>query len=219
MSEVVSAMVVHCARLCRLAAQEAHPARFGSLPDALVKQMRGSVLGRRMLLRMLAEGDAPELLSEPVWDIPESAAWLYWPRAALAELAWDLAAIALATPIRAVVRRDAVLRLRRVLTPARYRLALGEPIRVDAHGEFAAAIASDEALGQVFVARGYAELIAFARTIHPACAARIRVTLPPGEVPNEMPELSAQRVAEHLEWLRRAAEASGSEADRVVDHG
>lgn len=206
-----------CAKLRTVAVQQADPNRFADLPVSLLGPMRASAIGLRMLARALAQGPAPVLFGEPVWDVPDNAEWLYWPKAALDALAFDLAALALGGPIRATVKREAVLRLRRVLGNARYLLALNETRqRADADG-FADALRIDDALERYLRVRGYAELIGYAGSLHPACAERIRIVLPPAECSAVDPCLSATRVAEHLERIRAIGTSMNDSAPRMAN--
>lgn len=202
------AIAFDCARLRTVAVQQANPAWFApSLPAALVRSARGSALGARQLAAMLAEEIAPKLFAEPTWRLAVNADWLFWPASALDQIALDLAALALSAPIRATVKRDAVLRLKRVLGEPRYALALsGAKGKTDPSG-FAKALGADDSLARYLHAQGYAELIGYAATLHPACAERLRLSLPPGDVPSLPRRLDPAHVTAHFERLRAINEA------------
>jgi len=212
-----SAVTFDCVTLRAVAVQQANPAWFVSLPAPLVQRARASALGSRMLAWVLAEGIAPALFAEPAWKMPANADWLFWPKSALDEVALDFAALALSASIRATVKRDAVLRLKRVLSEPRYALALNEPTAsLDARG-FSTALAADESLAQYLSTQGYAELIGYAATLHPACAERIRLSLPPGEIPVRSRRLDSARVTAHFEQLRAANEAAKAAQEQVAN--
>ena len=216
MSEATASAEI-CARLRAVAVQQANPGWLAPLPAPLLAQMRASALGTRLIARTLAEGPAPALFGEPYWRMPPDADWLLRPPAALDELALDLAALALSALIRATVKRETVLRLKRVLGDARYALALNETSEnLDSLG-FAKALAADPALRRHLLAQGHAELVAFAATIHPACAERIRLTLAPTELPAVQPRLACARVRMHLDPLRVAAETAAPEPEQVAN--
>ena len=207
MIESAASAAFDCARLRDVALQQADPAWFEGLPANLVLRMRGSALGLRLLARALAERPAAVLFAEPVWPMPAQANWLFWPRAALDELALDLAALALSASIRATVRRDAVLRLRRVLGETRYTAALNEPSGGVGPAGFQTALAADKTLQRYLAAQGQAELVAYAGVLHPACVDRIRLTYPPTQAPVQR-QLDPMRVAAHLQHLDSAGDPS-----------
>jgi hypothetical protein len=209
MTEAAAPAAFDCARLRAVALQQADPAWFEGLPTNLVIRLRTSALGSRLLARALAEGPASALFAEPVWPMPEQADWLFWPCAALDELAFDLAALALSAPIRATVKRDAVLRLRRVLGETRYAAALNEPSGGVGPAGFQTALAADKTLQRYLAAQGQAELVAYAGVLHPACADRMRLSSPPAEASAQQ-RLDPRRVAEHLQQLRAVDDASAS---------
>ncbi|MBN8887453.1 MAG: hypothetical protein J0I77_17145 [Rudaea sp.] len=219
MTEASAAVAFDCARLRSLALQEAHAEWLPELSAALIAQMRASPLGLRMLARALAEGPAVELFAVPLWHMPAHAEWLFWPRPALDEAALDLAALALSGSIRGTVRRDAVLRLKRVLGEVRYALALSEPPGDTYPAGFADALVADKPLERYFFAHGYAELIGHAGALHAACAERIRVSLPPKKVPSLPHRLDFARAAAHLDGLLAAADQAPAETEERVANG
>ena len=211
--------VAACARLRAVALQQFDPAWVSELPAPLVVQMRGSALGSRLFARTLAEGPAPALFAEPVWTMVANTDWLFRSSAELDDVALDLAALALSALIRATVRRDSVLRLKRVLGEARYALTLNETSEnLDSLG-FAKALAADSGLRRHFLAQGYAELIGYAGTIHPACAERIRLSLPPAQLPLAAVRLDSARVAAQLDRLRAAEDSAAAEVPEEVANG
>jgi hypothetical protein len=207
MTETAAPVAFDCARLRAIALEQADPAWFEEFPANLVLRMRGSVLGSRLLARALAERPAAVLFAEPVWPMPAQAGWLLWPRAALDELALDLAALALSASIRATVRRDAVLRLRRVLGETRYTAALNEPSGGVGPAGFQTALAADKTLHRYLAVQGHAELVAYAGTLHPACADRVRLSFPPTQAPVQR-QLDPLRVAAHLQQLDSVGDPS-----------
>lgn len=218
MTETPASVAFDCAGLRAVAVQQANPAWFSSLPAVLVRNARGSALGARLLASALAEEIAPNLFAEPVWKMPVNADWLFWPAPALNEVALDLAALALSASIRATVKRDGVLRLKRVLGEPRYALALNAPAAsIDASG-FAKALAADESLARYLSAQGYAELIGYAATLHPACAERIRLSLAPGAAPSLPRRLDPARITAHFEQLRAINQAPKAAREQVA-HG
>lgn len=213
-----AAAAATCAGLRAIALQQLDPAWISELPAPLVVQMRGSALGSRLLARTLAEGPAPALFAEPVWAMAPDVEWLFRSAAELDDVALDLAALALSALIRATVRRDTVLRLKRVLGEVRYALALNETSEhLDSIG-FAKALAADVTLRRHFLAQGHAELIHYAGTIHPACAERIRLSLPPAQLPLAAVRLDSARVAAHLDRLRAdECSAAAQVPEEMVD--
>jgi hypothetical protein len=199
---------------------EADAGWFGVAPP-LVDRARASRLGRRMLARRLASHGAPVLFGTLPRSTPQSIAvsmWALWPSQRLRAIAWDLGAIALGPALRAVVRREAVLRVRSVLGEERYALALASAPNVATaadreHRVLSKSLASDETLGAAVRRLGFGEFLAFARALHPACAERVLVGEAPGSVPEtKLAWLDASRVATHLAALPAANEGT-------IEHG
>jgi len=199
------------------ALDEADAGWFGSLAPIIVERARHSRLGRRILSRRLAAQGAPVLFGTLPRSTPQAIAvspWAAWPGERIRAIAWDLGAIALAPALRAVVRREAVLRVRAVLGEARYALALASASHVATgsdreHRMLAKSLASDEVLGKAVRRLGFAELVAFARGVHPACAERVLLGEAPGSIPeSRLAWLDGARVATHLAALPAANEGA-----------
>ena len=204
------------------ALDEADAGWFGGVAPALVERARASRLGRRLLSRRLASHGGPVLFGTLPRSTPQSIAvstWAVWPSQRLRAIAWDLGAIALGPALRAVVRREAVLRVRSVLGEERYALALAAAPNVATtadreHRVLSKSLASDEVLGAAVRRLGFGEFVAFARAVHPACAERVLLGEAPGSVPEtKLAWLDASRVATHLAALPAAAN------EGTIDHG
>jgi len=164
--------------------------------DALLRQARDSVLGRRMLARWLLCDIGGELLA-PRPDGATAAPVVRWPRARLAGLLRDLGALAFAPVIRAEVRREPVRQLRRALGNG-YLLALDKQVwdgkveppvaaRLRASLAVAGALPGDQddaALHALLDHQGRGELLAWAAQTDPALAEWLRLQYPP-ETPAE----------------------------------
>ena len=209
--------MVSWAALRTLALDEADAGWFGTLAPVVVERARRSRLGRRLLSRRLAAHGAPVLFGTLPRSTPQSIAvstWAAWPSLRLREIACDLGAIALAPALRAVVRREAVLRVRAVLGEPRYALALASAGHVDGgsdreHRVLAKSLASDAALATAVRRLGFSEFLAFARAVHPACAERLLIGEAPGSIAEtRLAWLDGARVATYLAALPAANEGS-----------
>ncbi|KWS05224.1 hypothetical protein AZ78_2775 [Lysobacter capsici AZ78] len=170
---------------------EVDPSWHGDGPDRIEPELlaaaRNSALGRRLLGRWLAAGDAPALLA-PQPGEGFGAAALRWPRARVERLVRDLGALAYAPAIRAEVRRDPVRRLKQALDNA-YLLALDSLVwdgKVQAqlgaqlNAELDAALRDpdDRTMLDLLDRRGRAELRLWAERRDPGLADWSRLLLP-----------------------------------------
>lgn len=196
------------------ALDETDAAWFGAVAPILVDRARQSRLGRRMLARRLAANGAPLLFGTMPRSTPQAIAvstWAGWPVEKLRAIALDLGAIALAPALRSLVRRETVLRIRRVLGESRYGLALADggerqaAVAARVRSTVTTALERDEDLDQLVRKRGFGEFLAFARAVHPVCAERLLLCEPPGSVVEaRVPWLAGARVATYLSALPAA---------------
>ncbi|HJT99041.1 MAG TPA: hypothetical protein VJ696_12070, partial [Rhodanobacteraceae bacterium] len=105
-------------------------------------------------------------------------------------------------------------RVRAVLGEERYVLALASAGHVATaadreHRVLGKSLASDDVFGAAVRRLGFGELVAFARTVHPACAERVLLGETPGSIPEtRLAWLDGARVATHLAALPAANEGA-----------
>ena len=193
------------APLQRAALNDLHPHWLPQLEATLIERARGSALGRRELSQRLADAgialfarvaaDADEL--EVLARLP----WLLQPLHEQQALLLDLGSSACSAALRAIVARDEVLRLRRVLGEPRYRQLLTQAARPRGTRLPAEAVDSDEALQAHLCVAGASALSKHLPTpiaervklaFGPASIDLIAADLPPDEIEQQ---LSAHRLA------------------------
>jgi hypothetical protein len=203
---------------------EVDPAWYADADDAapdarLLARAQTSALGQRLLARWLA-ADAAHALLAPSPGKEYSAITTLWSRTQLAALIRDVGVLAYAPAIRAEIRREPVLRLKRALGNS-YLLALDQTVwdgRIDAtllarlSTEFGEALATDpkhdERLYAMFDAQGRGELGAWALKRNPMLADWIAL-LHPRETARSahLPEKPMLRVYTHHETRAKVAAA------------
>lgn len=199
----------------RLAA--VHPSWFGEIEAGLLRACLDSRLGRRLLVRQLAEDGFGLVWYEEHGEGTPNG--LVLRPARVRRLLFELGVHAYALPIREIVDSAPARRLRRVLGPF-YASAL-EPVRDRARlppaqlGELrirlgTALSESDEAVTTLLIRQGQRELHLQAQDEHPALAEWVRLVCPRSERPpapvTVLPSALVARVrARHLVGATEAA--------------
>ena len=164
--------------LQRAALADLQPGWLSDLDAALVEKAKLSVVGRSFLSRRLAAAGTL-LFTELTLDADEAQAlqqdaWLLTPLAGADELLLDIGAQALAASLRAIVVREDVLRVRRVLGESRYRELLAR--QTQPQPAMSLALDSDEALADSLRQRGVHEIGRYAAQHLPrALAERVQL--------------------------------------------
>ena len=193
---------------------------LSGLDATLVEKARLSVVGRMFLSRQLvASGSvlfAGLLLSGDEAEALQQDAWLLTPLANADELFFDLGAQALAAGLRAIVARDDVLRVRRVLGESRYRELLARQTPVQSATSLS--LDSDESLADSLRKRGAHEIERYAAThLPPALFERVRLAFDRSWIDDALPALlPMEAVRTRLMAHRRNAIASGLAAGSAV---
>ncbi len=185
--------------LQRLTLADLHAAWLPALDAALLLRAKRSALGRTMLCRQLAAAGYELfrglLLDRSDAETLQQNPWLAVPLAQADDLLCELGAMALTPALRAVVMRDEVLRLRRVLGELRYREVLVRSVLTRPVPVEALDCSSDETLASQLRRRGAHEIDRYAQSALPAMlAGRVRLALDPAALSDEDAYLSADTV-------------------------
>lgn len=206
--------------LQRAALADLHPHWLTDIDAPLLLRARASLSGRRYLSRRLAT-DWNLFRALPA-SAEEAAAlnqrpWLLTPIADAIEPLHDLAAMSLAPQLRAVVGRDDVLRLHRVLGERRYRDMLTRnagPVSTERGDWQPLQFDSDEALSSRLQRQGSAEILGYAvAQLPPLLVERLRLAFPPEWQASDAARLPAVEVQTRLSQPRlQSAAATGAAA-------